>query len=408
MFGTEVDFIETLKSRKSRRSMSSTVSTAAVTSASTGFVNSRSRRWRGQRAGVHADADRRAELLGLRDDLGDLLGAADVARVQPHAVRAGVERLERERVVEVDVGDDRDRRLAHDRPQRLGVLLARDGDPDEVGAGVGDAADLVHRGLQVGGLRLGHRLDGDRRAAPDGDAADVDLPLRGHGSMIRTGRGPGCLRLGVRLGSRAAARAPGLAPGRPRPGAPARGAVPAHRPAAGDVGARRGLRDARAAGPGARPRRHRRRPGRPSRLPRAVRPGRRGRGPALPGRRVRPGLRLVGASSTSRPRAGRASRPSWPASRAASTSRRRPGRSRSSRTRCCRGALAARGGPAPVLAPRRPGPVGGRRAAAPLGAQALFPDATVHAERVGGSSRAGSRSPRSAAEPPRSAPRARA
>ena len=85
----------------------------------------------GQRAGVDADADRRAELLGLRDDLGDLLGAADVARVEPHAVRAGVQGLQRERVVEVDVGDDRDRRLAARsssaprRPARAGRRSAR-------------------------------------------------------------------------------------------------------------------------------------------------------------------------------------------------------------------------------------------------------------------------------------------
>ena len=36
VFGTEVDFIDTLKFWKSRRSISSTVSTAALTSASTG------------------------------------------------------------------------------------------------------------------------------------------------------------------------------------------------------------------------------------------------------------------------------------------------------------------------------------------------------------------------------------
>ena len=132
---------------------------------------------RGQRAGVDADAQRRPELLGLRDHLGDLLGAADVARVQPHAVRAGVERLERERVVEVDVGDHRDRRLAHDRLQRLDVLLARHRDADDVGAGLGDAMDLVHRRLQVGGLGLRHRLHGDRRTAADRHGADVDLAL---------------------------------------------------------------------------------------------------------------------------------------------------------------------------------------------------------------------------------------
>ena len=43
--------------------------------------------------------------------------------------------------------------------------------------GVGHAADLVHRGGEVGRLRLGHRLHRDRRAAADLDAADVDVSL---------------------------------------------------------------------------------------------------------------------------------------------------------------------------------------------------------------------------------------
>ena len=47
MFGTDVDFIDTLKFWKSRRSISSTVSTAAVTSASTGLSYSSWRRWAG-------------------------------------------------------------------------------------------------------------------------------------------------------------------------------------------------------------------------------------------------------------------------------------------------------------------------------------------------------------------------
>ena len=129
----------------------------------------------GQRAGVHADAHRRAGELRARDDLGDLVRAADVARVQADAVRAGVDRLQRERVVEVDVGDDRDRRLHDDRLERLDVAVARHGDADDVGARLGDLVDLVHRRLQVGGLGLRHRLHGDGGAAADGDAADHDL-----------------------------------------------------------------------------------------------------------------------------------------------------------------------------------------------------------------------------------------
>ena len=67
-----------------------------------------------------------------------------------------------------------------DRLQRLDVAVARDRDAHDVGAGLGHPADLVHRGRQVGGLRLGHRLHGDGRAAADRDAADRDLPRGGH------------------------------------------------------------------------------------------------------------------------------------------------------------------------------------------------------------------------------------
>ena len=42
-------------------------------------------------------------------------------------------------------------------------------------------------GREVRRLGLGHRLDGDGRAAPDGNAADVDLPRRGHVRIVRSG-----------------------------------------------------------------------------------------------------------------------------------------------------------------------------------------------------------------------------
>ena len=43
---------------------------------------------------------------------------------------------------------------------------------DDVRARVGDAADLVHRGLQVGRFGLGHGLDRDRSAPADLDTTD--------------------------------------------------------------------------------------------------------------------------------------------------------------------------------------------------------------------------------------------
>jgi hypothetical protein len=126
------------------------------------------------------DAHRGAELVRALGDLGDLVGPADVAGVQPHAVGAGVERLDRQRVVEVDVGDDRDRRLDDEPLEGLDVLVARDRDAHDVRARLCGLLDLRERRPVVGRLGLRHRLDGDGRAAADLHAAHVDLSLGSH------------------------------------------------------------------------------------------------------------------------------------------------------------------------------------------------------------------------------------
>ena len=60
------------------------------------------------------------------------------------------------------------------------VLVARHRAADQIPAGLGDRVDLAHGGVEVRGLRLRHRLDGDRSPAADLHPADVDLPLGGH------------------------------------------------------------------------------------------------------------------------------------------------------------------------------------------------------------------------------------
>ena len=82
---------------------------------------------------------------------------------------AGVDRLERERVVEVDVGDHRDRRLHDDPLERPDVLVARNRAAHEIPARLGDGVDLLHGGVEVRGLRLGHGLHRDRSPAADLD-----------------------------------------------------------------------------------------------------------------------------------------------------------------------------------------------------------------------------------------------
>ena len=99
---------------------------------------------RRQAAGVDADADRDAALLRLRDDRLHLLGVADVAGVEAQAVEAGVDRGQRPAVVEVDVGDQRHRRLAHDLRQRVRGLLVGHGDAHDLAAELRELVDLAH------------------------------------------------------------------------------------------------------------------------------------------------------------------------------------------------------------------------------------------------------------------------
>ena len=121
-----------------------------------------------QRAGVDADPDRGPGVGGRPGDLADLVvERLDVARVDPHRGAAGVDRGEHVLGLEVDVGDDRDLRLAGDRRQRVGVVLGRHGDPDDLAAGRGQLGDLLQRGVDVGGQRGGHRLHRHRGAAAD-------------------------------------------------------------------------------------------------------------------------------------------------------------------------------------------------------------------------------------------------
>ena len=122
-----------------------------------------------ERAGVDADADRGAAVLrGLGDLLDLVVELADVAGVDPYGGAAGVDGGEDVLRLEVDVGDDRDLRLAARWP------AARRRRPAEGQAtrtmsqpGGGQLGDLLERGVDVGGQRRGHRLHRDRGVAAD-------------------------------------------------------------------------------------------------------------------------------------------------------------------------------------------------------------------------------------------------
>ncbi len=77
--------------------------------------------------------------------------------------------------------------LADVRHGRRG-LVAVDGDAHDLRAGAGQRRDLRDRRVDIGRVGVGHRLDDDRRAAADDDAADP------HGDA-RAGAGAGARRL---------------------------------------------------------------------------------------------------------------------------------------------------------------------------------------------------------------------
>src|SRR5690606_36723824 len=128
-----------------------------------------------QRTGVDADAHRAAVVPGGLDHLAHPVAAADVARIDPQARGDGLGRRDPAAVVEVDVGHQRDLRLAGDGAEGRSGVLVRTGDPDDVGPRLLQPRDLVDRRRGVGRGGVAHRLDRYRRVAADGDVSDHDL-----------------------------------------------------------------------------------------------------------------------------------------------------------------------------------------------------------------------------------------
>ena len=82
-----------------------------------------------------------------------LSAPADVAGVDAHRGDAGVDRPQRQRGVEVDVGDHRQRRAGDDRRQRVGIGPAGHRHPDDLAARLGQPPDLRQRRGDVAASR---------------------------------------------------------------------------------------------------------------------------------------------------------------------------------------------------------------------------------------------------------------
>ena len=124
-----------------------------------------------ERAPIGADADRLAVLDRAFDHRGELGVAlvleADIAGIDAiFGERLRASRMIGEQLVAdiMKVADERDidahavEPLADMRHGRR-RLVAIDGDADKLGAGAGEVGDLFRRSLDIGRVRIGHRLD---------------------------------------------------------------------------------------------------------------------------------------------------------------------------------------------------------------------------------------------------------
>ena len=100
---------------------------------------------------------------------------ADIARIDAQARSARHRRFNAAAIVEVYVSDERNFGFTRYLGERSGGILVRTRDPDDIGAGFFEAADLIDGGRRIRGRRVSHRLDGDRRVATDLDITHADL-----------------------------------------------------------------------------------------------------------------------------------------------------------------------------------------------------------------------------------------
>jgi hypothetical protein len=128
-----------------------------------------------QRAGVDADPHRAAVVAGRLDDVAHAVGAADIARIDPQAGRAGLGGLDAALVVEVDVGHER-HRLSRAMVLKAAVESVSGQETRTMSAPASSSWRICSSvAFGVAGQGVGHRLDGDGRVAADLDIADTDL-----------------------------------------------------------------------------------------------------------------------------------------------------------------------------------------------------------------------------------------
>ena len=136
-----------------------------------------------QGTGVDPDADGHMVHLGAVRHPAHLLRAADVAGVDAHFVNAVFHGGDGQRVVKMNVRHQRHRALIHQPPHRPGARPIVHRNAHQIAPRRRQLPDLLQGGGHVPGVRIGHGLNGNRRAAADQYAARLYLFCCAHNAL---------------------------------------------------------------------------------------------------------------------------------------------------------------------------------------------------------------------------------
>ena len=129
-----------------------------------------------QRARVHTDPHGTTVVPGRGHHLSDPVHGADITGVDAQTCRPRLGRLDGAPIVKMNIGNDGNGNGIDDLSQRLGRFLIGTGYAHDFGARLLKLSDLIDRRVDVGGQRIGHRLDRNERIAAHRHVTDLDLP----------------------------------------------------------------------------------------------------------------------------------------------------------------------------------------------------------------------------------------
>ncbi len=127
-----------------------------------------------QRTGVDANADHGPVGLGRIHHLVHMPAGADIAGVDAQPFQTCFQRRDGQTVVKMNIGYQRQIRTRADGAQSAGGGRIRHGQAHGLTTAGGQTLDLGQGGVHIAGIRIGHALHHDRRAAADNQPAQPD------------------------------------------------------------------------------------------------------------------------------------------------------------------------------------------------------------------------------------------